>query len=69
MNTISADDARKIANEYLLKLEPEIGESLQLVDNATIEKSFGQVFFYNSKDHLETDDFKYMLAGECSIDS
>ncbi len=63
MNTISADDAREIANEYLLRLELEVGESLQLVEKETLEKPFGWVFFYNSKDYLETGGFKYMLAG------
>ena len=64
MNMISADDAREIANEYLLKLELEDGgESLQLVEKETLEKPFGWVFFYNSKDYLETGEFKFRLAG------
>lgn len=60
---ISVNEARKIANQYLLTLEPDIGESLQIVDSETIEKSFGWVFFYNSKEYLKTGDFRYMLTG------
>jgi len=34
-----------------------------VVDADTIEKSFGWVFFYNSKTFLETGAFSYRLAG------
>lgn len=63
MKIISVDDARVIANSYLLELEPQLGAPLQLADNQTIEKPFGWVFFYNSKEYLETGDFRSMLAG------
>lgn len=63
MSVMSIEDARKIACKYLSSLEPGIGEPLELVDSETIEKSFGWVFFYNSKDYIKTGDFKYMLAG------
>ena len=63
MNKISANKARDIANEYLLKLEKKIGEPLQLAKKETLEKPFGWVFFYNSKDYLETGNLIYMLAG------
>jgi hypothetical protein len=34
-----------------------------VVENDTIEKSFGWVFFYNSKKFLETGEFRQRLAG------
>jgi Immunity protein 35 len=35
-----------------------------IVDDAgTIEKPYGWVFFFNSKTYLETEDYRYALAG------
>jgi hypothetical protein len=64
---ITLDEARDIANEYVSKLESEAGKSLRIVDEQTIEKSFGWVFFYNSKDYLETGDFRSMLVGNAPL--
>lgn len=63
MSMISADSARKIAIEYLSKLELKNREPLQLADNETLEKAYGWIYFYNSKKYLETGDFRHMLAG------
>lgn len=60
---ISKLDARNIALRYLIDIETEIGEPLELMDSKTLEKSFGWVFFYNSKSYLETGNFLAMLAG------
>jgi len=46
---ITLDEARDIANEYVSKLESEAGKSLRIVDEQTIEKSFGWVFFIIQK--------------------
>lgn len=34
-----------------------------VVDAGTIEKPYGWVFFFNSKTYLETEDYRYALAG------
>jgi hypothetical protein len=34
-----------------------------IVDEGTIEKPYGWVFFYNSRTYLETGDYSYQLAG------
>ena len=60
---ITIIEAEKIAKKYLLEKEREFDESLQLIDSETIEKSIGWVFFYNSKEYIETGDFLSMLAG------
>lgn len=38
-----------------------------ILDDETIEKNFGWVFFYDSKEHAETSDFRYALAGNAPI--
>ena len=51
------------ADAYLSSLE--IGTDLGLIigHDHTIKKSYGQVFFYNSKKFIETNNFEYALAG------
>lgn len=34
-----------------------------ILDEHTIEEDFGWVFFYQSKQYLETNDFRFALAG------
>lgn len=60
---ITEIEARNIALRHLANMENDIGEPLKLADSETIERSFGWVFFYNSKDYLETGKFSSMLAG------
>jgi hypothetical protein len=60
---ISKFEAENIALRYLATLEEEVGEPLGLIDSETIEESFGWVFFYNSKEYLNTGAFNAMLAG------
>ena len=64
---ISKHEARKIVINQLefiqdnnLSLE---GDELVIIDEETIEKDFGWVFFYQSKKFLETENFSYCLAG------
>jgi hypothetical protein len=63
MTFITQDDANQVALSYLTKLEQEFGEPLGLANSETLDKSFGWVFFYNSKAYLETGDFGSMLGG------
>jgi len=60
---ITIIEAKRIANQHVAKLEVELGISLKLIDAETIEKSFGWVYFYNSKKYLETGELREMLAG------
>lgn len=43
------------------------GDVLVICDEATIERPFGWVFFYDSKRHLETGDFRHALAGNAPL--
>ncbi len=52
------DDAKTI---ILADLEKEFGGGIRLNDDQIIEKPYGWVFFYNTKEFLETGDPAYAL--------
>jgi hypothetical protein len=63
--TIDWSEARTIAARYIESFEVDLaeGDLLVLLDESTIEKSYGWIFFYSSKGWLETRDIKYAIAG------
>lgn len=58
---ITIKEAEIIANQYLIDLQVKIGDPVQLTK--VQEEPFGWVFFYQSKDYLETGNLSSMLAG------
>jgi hypothetical protein len=60
-------EATQLAREYLKTQERSAGCELVLIDQQTIEHNFGWVFFYDSKRHLETGDFRDAIAGNAPI--
>jgi Immunity protein 35 len=64
---MTKDEARELALLYVKNRESEAGCELVLLDNQTMEKNFGWVFFYDSKVHAETGDFRYSLAGNAPV--
>lgn len=64
---MTKDEARSLALNYIRNRELEAGFGLVLLDSKTIEKNFGWIFFYDSKDHAETGDFRYALAGNAPL--
>ena len=42
---------------------PDTARDLVMVDEHTIERAWGWVFFYDSKRYLETREFQYALVG------
>ena len=60
-------EARALVEAELGRLEnrsyPGVSKDLVLLDEETIERPWGWVFFYNSKRFLETQDFLHALAG------
>lgn len=42
-------------------------DDLIIIDDLTIEKDYGWIFFYNSKRYLETEDISYLIAGNSPI--
>jgi hypothetical protein len=68
---INHNEAKLIALGELKKMEnaqyPDDKCTLIIVEGETIEKDFGWVFFYNSKEFLEDHNLSYMLAGNAPI--
>lgn len=62
-NSFTYEEALAIINIRLDKLSQEVGESLVIVEEYLIERSFGWVFFYNSKKFIDSGEAKYMLMG------
>ncbi len=58
-------EARDIAEAYVSSIENI--SVCELIEDETIEESFGWVFFYNSKNFLETGDWSYALIGNAPI--
>jgi hypothetical protein len=56
-------DARKLAEEYLSKKQTCPPTPLTILDGHTIEADFGWVFFWTSKQYIETGELRYALAG------
>jgi hypothetical protein len=56
-------EARRLAANYLEAVERESGLELVILDEATIERAFGWVFFYDSKRHQERSEFSDAIAG------
>jgi|SRR5215475_3946729 len=59
--------AEQRALSYLRSQQQEAGFELVLLDEVTMEKPFGWVFFYDSKRHVETGDFRDAIAGNAPI--
>jgi len=58
---IQFDQAQEMARQYLHRMESCSRVPLQIVD--VREESFGWIFFYQSKEFIDTGNFSTMLAG------
>lgn len=63
---ITFEQAKQIANSEIQRHAP-VGVSIGIDEEHTIEKSYGWVFFYNSKEYLDGGDMKKALAGNAPI--
>jgi hypothetical protein len=64
---INIEQAKKIAEEYVNKDYYVEGDRLIVVNEETIEKEYGWVFFFDSLKHLETGDDSYLVAGNAPV--
>jgi hypothetical protein len=64
---MTRSDARQIALSHAKAMEEGYCGELVLLDQYTIERSFGWVFFYDSKRHNETGNFRDAVAGNAPI--
>lgn len=63
---ITANRALKIAKKKVSQLQ-SANDDFVIVENDTIETDFGWVFFYNSKQYLESGNISHALAGNAPI--
>lgn len=65
---MNINEAKLIAKNYLHFLQKDLeGITLVIVDNEIIERDFGWVFFYNSKEFLETGNLSFALVGNAPL--
>ena len=64
---IDKDTAKQLALERVSQSWGIADAYPVIVDEATIERDFGWVFFYDSSRHIETGDFSDALAGNAPI--
>ncbi len=65
MKGLTREQARALVEAKLKSSSTSLpdNDTLVVCDEATIERKFGWVFFYDSKRHRETGDFKFAVAG------
>jgi hypothetical protein len=65
---IKFQQARQIAENIINNMHV-IGDAggLAIVDSATIEKPYAWIFFYNSKQYIETGDIMHALGGNAPL--
>ena len=66
MGKITAENARAIADQFLKILYGPATDAV-IVDQGTREEGFGWVYFYDSKEYLETGDISTMLVGNAPL--
>ncbi|MDX2241943.1 MAG: YrhB domain-containing protein [Leptolyngbyaceae cyanobacterium bins.302] len=64
---INKEEARLLALEQISKNWDVNGGHPVLLDEATIERNFGWVFFYDSSKHIETGELRDAIAGNAPI--
>jgi hypothetical protein len=64
---MTRSEARQIALGFVKDQQARSGIELSLLDEHTIERDFGWVFFYGSKKFVETGDIQYLIAGNAPI--
>ena len=64
---ISFEEARAIVESFLPELPDEDTGKLRLIDEATIERDFGWVFFWNTTAFLDEGDDFARLGGNAPI--
>jgi hypothetical protein len=61
---IPIEEARSIVEAELSRLDsPDVRPSMAILENSTIERDWGWVFFYQSVEYLETGNPSDQLAG------
>lgn len=64
---IDAVEARELARQYIKAIEPSVGAELMLLDESTIEREVGWIFFYQTREFVETGNWSSALAGNAPL--
>ena len=65
---ITLEEARNLVKAEISKPDPYCPDLvLEIVDDATIEKEWGWVFFYDSEAHMRSGDIKDAIAGNAPV--
>jgi hypothetical protein len=64
---MTRDHARTIAKRFVNEGYAVEGDELEVLDDLTIEKDYGWIFFFDSRQHVETGDDAYLIAGNGPI--
>jgi hypothetical protein len=64
---IDIETAKKIAEQHVNRGYHVEGDRLVIVDEETMEKEYGWIFFYDSLKYLETGDDIYLIAGNAPL--
>jgi hypothetical protein len=64
---VNQQDARKLVLTQINEEYNIPGDELVIRDEKTIEKSYGWIFFYNSKRYLQTQEIHYLVIGNGPI--
>ena len=59
--------ARRVAEAYIVNMAGRIGVDLVLLEESTRECQGGWVFFYDSRQYVETGSISHALAGNAPI--
>lgn len=60
---LTKNEINRIAQEYILDIQAKIKIDLIILNEETISKNYGDIFFYTSKKLFETKNEKYAIAG------
>jgi hypothetical protein len=63
--TVTKQQATEIARKIIDNLKP--GTDFVILEDKTVEKEFGWVFFYTTKKYFETKDKKYLMPGNSPL--
>jgi hypothetical protein len=60
-------EAKRLVERHIRESSQGIEDELVILDEHTIERPYGWVFFYDSRGYLETGELSRMLAGNAPV--
>jgi hypothetical protein len=64
---MNREEARSLGEAMIARYDLDEADGAEIVDEATIETSWGWVFFYQSRRFLETGDPSWCLVGNAPV--